>query len=124
MAEAHERIVPVRLYVIVLAALLALLALTTWLGFVNLDQRLPGHAGWNTGVAVVIAVVKALLVILYFMHVRHASRLTWVFAAAGFLWLGIMLSLTMSDYVTRNRPAGVNPKGEPRLLEPIRPARV
>jgi K+ transporter len=42
-----------------------------------------------------------MLVILFFMHVRHSSHVTWVFAGAAFLWLGILLVLTMNDYVTR-----------------------
>ena len=51
--------------------------------------------------ALTIAVVKMLLVILFFMHVRYSSRLTWIFVAAGFIWLLIMLDLTLSDYLTR-----------------------
>lgn len=52
-------------------------------------------------VAMTIAVVKALLVMLYFMHVRHSSRRTWVFAAAGFFWLAILIGLSLSDFLTR-----------------------
>jgi len=43
-----------------------------------------------------------LLVIFYFMHVRYSSPLTWVFAGAGFLWLIILIVLTLSDFLTRN----------------------
>ena len=39
--------------------------------------------------------------VLFFMHVRHSSRLTWVFASAGLFWLLILLSLTISDVLTR-----------------------
>ncbi len=42
--------------------------------------------------------------ILFFMHVRHSSRLTWIFAGAAFLWLGLLLGLTMTDYATREQP--------------------
>jgi cytochrome c oxidase subunit 4 len=42
-----------------------------------------------------------LIVILYFMHLRYSSRLTWVVAGAGFFWLFILMALTMSDYLTR-----------------------
>jgi cytochrome c oxidase subunit 4 len=53
-------------------------------------------------VALVIAAVKALLVILFFMHVRYESqKMAWVFVIAGFFWLGILLALTMTDYLTR-----------------------
>ena len=48
-----------------------------------------------------IAACKALLVILFFMHVRYSSRLTWVFVGAGFFWLMILLSLTLADVLSR-----------------------
>jgi hypothetical protein len=52
------------------------------------------------------------------MHVKYSARMVWAFAGAGFLWLGILFTLTFSDYVTRNHPSGVSPKGEPRYLQP------
>jgi cytochrome c oxidase subunit 4 len=55
----------------------------------------------NNIVMLTIACTKALLVILFFMHVRWSSRLTWVVAASGFFWLLIMFSITMSDYMSR-----------------------
>ncbi|HXF61599.1 MAG TPA: cytochrome C oxidase subunit IV family protein [Caldilineaceae bacterium] len=84
-----------RLYVLVYLALMVLLVLTVsvaWLasGVIELVLTLS------------IAVVKALLVILYFMHIRYGSRLTWLFAAAGFAWLAILLVLIMSDYLSRS----------------------
>jgi cytochrome c oxidase subunit IV len=51
-------------------------------------------------------VLKMLLVLLYFMHVRYSSRLTWIFVAAGFIWLLIMVDLTLSDYLTRGMVPG------------------
>jgi cytochrome c oxidase subunit 4 len=48
-----------------------------------------------------IAITKALLVVLFFMHVRYSGWLTWIFVGAGMAWLGHMLILTMSDYWTR-----------------------
>ncbi len=56
---------------------------------------------FNAIVALTIAVCKATLVVLYFMHVRYSSRLTWVFVSAGLFWLIIMVALTLSDYLTR-----------------------
>ena len=56
---------------------------------------------WNTVVALSIAVFKAVLVVLFFMHVRDSSRLTWAVIIGGVFWLGILLSLTMVDYLTR-----------------------
>jgi cytochrome c oxidase subunit 4 len=55
----------------------------------------------NNIVMLTIACTKAVLVILFFMHVRWSSRLTWVVAASGFFWLLIMFSITMSDYMSR-----------------------
>jgi len=56
---------------------------------------------WSIVLALTIATVKAVLVVLYFMHVRFSNRLTRIFVAAGFVWLLIMLVLTMSDYISR-----------------------
>jgi len=53
-------------------------------------------------IALSIAAVKSILVILYFMHVRFSSRVTWLFVTAGFLWLSIMFSLTFSEYLGRS----------------------
>jgi cytochrome c oxidase subunit IV len=44
---------------------------------------------------------KALLVILFFMHVRWSTRLTWVVAGSGFFWLLILFGITMADYMSR-----------------------
>ena len=55
----------------------------------------------NNIVMLTIACGKALLVILFFMHVRWSTRLTWVVAGSGFLWLIIMFGITMSDYMSR-----------------------
>ena len=48
-----------------------------------------------------------LLVILFFMHVRYKPPLTWMFVAAGFIWLLIMIDLTLADYVSRSAVPGV-----------------
>jgi len=88
--------ISIRSYLAVFVALLALTALTTGVAFIDL-----GGIG-NVGVALTIAVIKAVLVTLYFMHLRYSSRLTMVFAAAGIFWLGIMIALTLSDYLSRD----------------------
>ena len=84
-----------KVYFIVFAALLALTGLTTAIAFVDL-----GRSG-NIAVALTIAFVKAVLVMLYFMHLRYSSQLTKLFAGAGVFWLGIMIVLTLSDYISR-----------------------
>jgi cytochrome c oxidase subunit IV len=60
----------------------------------------------NNLVMLTIACGKALLVILFFMHVRWSSRLTWVIAGSGFFWLLILLGITMTDYMTRGWVTG------------------
>ena len=55
----------------------------------------------NNIVMLTIACAKALLVILFFMHVRWGTRLTMVVAASGFFWLLILFSITMADYMSR-----------------------
>ncbi len=90
-----EHVVPRKTYIVVWAALMALMILTAALSRINLGE-------WSTVVALAIAVIKALLVILFFMHVRYESqKIAWVVVVAGFFWLGIMLALTMTDYLSR-----------------------
>ncbi|NIR51488.1 oxidase [candidate division KSB1 bacterium] len=89
-----QHIVPQRVYLTIFLALIALTSLTVWAAFIDLGA-------FNDVVALGIAITKAMLVILYFMHVRYSSRLTWAFVAVGFLFLLILLVLTMSDILTR-----------------------
>jgi cytochrome c oxidase subunit 4 len=86
----------VKLLVFVWAALLGLLFVTWGVAELNLGR-------WNIVAAMTVAVVKMLLVVLIFMQVRYSAPLTWVFAAAGFFWLFLMIALTLGDYVTRGR---------------------
>ncbi len=73
----------------------------------------------NVIAALTIAVTKTLLVILFFMHVRHSTRLTWLFVIAGFIWLAIMIDLTLSDYSTRGqvRRTAPNPAAVQQSLQ-------
>jgi cytochrome c oxidase subunit 4 len=89
-----ETIIPKKTYVLVWVSLLILLAMTVGVSYI--------HLGWfNAAAAVGIAVVKAVIIILFFMHVRYSSRVVWIFVGAGFFWLGIMMVLTLGDYFTR-----------------------
>jgi cytochrome c oxidase subunit 4 len=92
-------VLPRRIYFVVWLVLLVLLFATWGLAELNLHP-------FNAIVAMTIAVAKMLLIILYFMHVRYSSRLTWVFAAAGFLWLGILIVISLNDYMTRGTGGG------------------
>lgn len=90
-----SHIVPKKTYYTIFAILMVLLAATVLVAYMNLGQTI------NILIALTIAIVKATLVILYFMHVRYQDKLTWVFAGAGFAWLFIMFLFLLSDYISR-----------------------
>lgn len=90
----EEPHVSVRTYVLIFAALMGLMFLTVFAAFLPL-----GH--WAIVIALAIATTKALLVILYFMHVKFASPLVKVVVISGFVWFFIALGLTFTDYLTR-----------------------
>ena len=96
MKAMSEHIVPVRVYIAIFAALMILTAATIFVATFNLGPL-------NTIVALAIAVSKAILVILFFMHIRYSSRLTQVVVASGVFWLLIMIVLVMADYLSRRR---------------------
>lgn len=81
-------------YVVIYVVLMLLLGATVGITYLDVGP-------FNLIIALGIAVVKALLVTLYFMHVRQSSRLTWIVAASAYVWLGILFVLGLSDYVTR-----------------------
>jgi cytochrome c oxidase subunit 4 len=89
-----EHIDSIRTYTLVLLALLVLTAASTLVAFVDLG-------GFSVVVALAIAVCKMLLVALFFMHVRHSTKLTKLVVLGGLLWLVILLMLTLSDFTTR-----------------------
>lgn len=89
-----EHIVPKKVYFAVFAALMVLTLITYLVALLDLDFL-------NVIIALTVAVTKATLVVLYFMHVRYSSRLTKVVVISGFFWLGILIVFTLSDYMTR-----------------------
>ncbi|MFZ0038166.1 MAG: cytochrome C oxidase subunit IV family protein [Candidatus Acidiferrales bacterium] len=89
-----EHVVPVRLYVSVFVALLCLTALTTGVAYIDLGA-------FNTVAALAIAGVKMLLVVLFFMHVKYSSGLTKIIVLAAIFWLALLISLTLTDVMTR-----------------------
>lgn len=94
MSEHAHHVIPARTYLVVFAVLMALLVATVAGSFMPLG---PLHLP----VALAIAAAKAILIVLYFMHVRYSNRLTWVFASAAFVWLAILLVFSLSDYFSR-----------------------
>ncbi|MBK6426555.1 MAG: cytochrome C oxidase subunit IV family protein [Blastocatellia bacterium] len=92
MSTGH--VVPTRVYLTVFAALMILLVITVIVAFQPLGA-------FNMPVAMGIAVVKGIIIVMYFMEVKYGSKLLWVFVSSSFLFLVIFLVLTMNDYATR-----------------------
>jgi cytochrome c oxidase subunit IV len=93
-----EHVVPTKTYVAVWATLMAMTLITTLVGFVDLGR-------FNTVVALAIAVFKASLVVLFFMHAKYTPRLMRVVITAGIFWLLLLLVFSEIDYLTRWWPA-------------------
>ena len=89
-----EHVDSVKTYVLVFAALIVLTVATTAVAFVDLGP-------FSVVVALAIACCKMLLVALFFMHVRHSSKLTRLVLCAALLWLGILILVTLTDFSTR-----------------------
>ena len=96
-SHGEHHVVPTRVYHIVFFALMILLIVTLAAAAIDLGRR-------NVRIAVTSAVIKASLVVLYFMHVRYSTDLVKFFAGATFFWLAILFVLTLSDYATRPQP--------------------
>jgi len=91
-----EHIVPVRIYVMIFLALLVGTALTVVAAYIDFPWQ------FNAIVAMTIAVGKATLVVLYFMHVRYSTRLIWVIVASAMFWMALLFSFTLADYFSRD----------------------
>ncbi len=90
----HEHVTSLGVYLGIFATLMVLTAITVAVAWVDLGSL-------NILVALGVAVFKATLVVLYFMHLKYSSKLTWIVVGAGVFWLAILLSMTMVDYLTR-----------------------
>ncbi len=91
-----EHVLPVKTYFLVFVALMALMILTAFLSTVPMGREL------NTVIALIIAAIKATLVLLFFMHLKYESYvLSTVVFVAGLFWLLIFFGLTLTDYLTR-----------------------
>jgi cytochrome c oxidase subunit 4 len=94
MSTEHAHIVPPRTYYVIFAVLMLCTYLTWQVAYFDLGPL-------NTVAALAIAVFKATLVVLFFMHIKYSSRLTWAVVLGSVFWFGIMIALTMGDYLTR-----------------------
>ena len=102
MSENH--VVSPRLYLLIFASLMVLTVVTVAASRYDFG---PG----NTVVAMAIAILKATLVVFFFMHLKWSSRLVRLMVAAAFMWLALLIAGAYSDYVSRGR---VNPAVEKR----------
>ena len=89
-----EKIVSKKVYFTIFALLLFFTFITVWVASIDLGPL-------NTIVALTVAVTKAILVALWFMHIKYSNRLTQIVVASGLFWLVIMIALTLFDYKTR-----------------------
>jgi cytochrome c oxidase subunit 4 len=89
-----EHIVTKTQYAYVFGALMVLTLVTTWVGTMDLGRL-------NVIAALGIAVVKASLVVLFFMHIYWSSKLNRLVIVSGVAWLGLMLWLTLTDFSSR-----------------------
>ncbi len=87
-------IVPVRTNLVIFALLILLTITTVAVDFIDLGRL-------NLVAAITIAVAKALLVGLYFMHLRYSNKLTLLFVFAGVAWLVLLIGLTVGDFISR-----------------------
>ena len=94
-ADPMHHVTSIPLYIGIFLALMVLTAITIWAG-------MQDFGALNTIVALGIASLKATLVLLFFMHLRHSSRLTWVVVIVSFVMVGILFMMTYSDYLTRH----------------------
>ena len=83
------------LYYLIFGCLMVLLFMTWAAAQVDLGIL-------NVPIAVGIATIKAVLILLFFMHVKYGSRLIWLFSSAAFVFVGITFFVTFADYMTRH----------------------
>ena len=94
--HAHDphHVVPTKIYYAIFATLMVLTAVTVGVAYIDLGAM-------NAVVALAIACFKALIVVLFFMHVKYSTRLVKLTVIAGLYWMGILFVLTLGDYLTR-----------------------
>lgn len=93
-AQTHDHEVSLRAYLLTFGVLVALLGAAVGAAYLPLGRM-------HLTVTLIIAAVKALIIMMIFMHLRFSSRLTWAFAMGAFVWLALMMTLTLSDYLSR-----------------------
>jgi len=116
--EHTHHVTPIRVYVITFLLLVGLMLLTVWSSKWDL-----GSSVWNNLINLTIAVIKATLVVMFFMGLKYSTSLTKIFGLAGFIWL-ILMGITFGDYATRDwdqvngwsgKDIGQTPAGESEM---------
>ena len=97
-----DHVVSKSVYFTVAAILAVLLVVTVAAAQVDLE-------GWNVPLALAIAAAKAILIVLFFMHVLYSAPLVRLFAVGGFVWLLLLFALLAPDYLKRAKPTGPSP---------------
>ena len=118
--SAHPpEIVPVSTYLAIFAALIALTVVTVWVATIDLGDM-------NVVVAMVVATIKAVLVLLFFMHLRHSGKFLWIVLGFGFGFMALLIALTLGDAFTRGYWSPLGPNVVHFTLsgatEPVEPA--
>ena len=93
--EHRQHVISIGIYVGIWAILMVLTAVTVFVSFIELHD-------WNIVLALTIATIKGTLVVLFFMHLFYSSKLTKVTVIAALFFLFLLLSLSMTDYLTRD----------------------
>ena len=93
--DDHHHIVTPATYVKAILVLMVLLIVTVLAANVEMGVL-------NVPIALAIATTKAVVIMMYFMHLKFSSKLVWIFASVAFVFVGILFALTMSDYFTRD----------------------
>jgi len=106
-------VVSIKVYISVFAALMVLTFLTVYVAFQDF-----GHGLLNDLVAMSIAVIKALMVVVIFMHLKYSARLLWLIAGSSVVWLIVMIGLTLTDYRSRDWLESKYQRGTPWLANP------
>jgi cytochrome c oxidase subunit 4 len=94
-SHSHSHVLPVRTYYIVFTALMVGLVATVVGAYLPLGD-------FHLATAMTIAIAKAVLIVLYFMHLRYSNKLTAICAVASFIWLAILICFVMNDYLSRD----------------------
>lgn len=93
-AAVHAHIAPVKFYVAVFAALVAFTLLTVGLSYIHLGPA-------NLAIAIIVASMKAALVVVFFMHLNHDNRFNSVLMVGSLMFIGIFFAYTMNDTLER-----------------------